>query len=326
MKGASRGFPAAFALALLLLLVMIAPAAAHMDHPIPRSVLQENRDPSISMNGAFATVDLRPAGDPLRDLVQHTVNPTLGTYSIEHRPTGSGRENAFRVIVELPRFIEYRDVNDDLRYDPAIDALVRAWRMDDGRWTIGTPQDAAIGTLRVKTATWTGSLSSGPKITVQIAAAGRVLRDEGAFATPNDIVIYLQVDDPPPRATGHLYAFDGRILVGKGVDAREYRTTQNVTTAVLARQDRHMEYFQWGGEAIIDKRERVVDGWLGDGRAVEGGLEHPFRISFPILDKSARLVIVHGLQYVHESKRTDAPGVALLLAGIAALALVSRKR
>lgn len=306
----------------LVLLLAAQTALAHIDNPPPRlQPFQTARTPDVTLNGTRANFDLLLASDPLRHLVRHTVDPAAGLFVSEYRFAPPDAAGAFRLVVEIERLIEYRDVNEDLRYDPLVDVLVRSWRLDAGTWRAGNVQDALYGRASAKTVEWRGNLSAGPSLTVLAAAAGAAVLDEGARALPQDILLYVDIENFPPRGTGHVYALDGTVRTSPIIGAHEDVAAVNVTTSISMREERNMAFLQWGGEAVLDGRESVIEATLGP--LVDG--EQSFRIHFPVIDRSVRLVMVAGVEYVVEPRGTDAPAAPWALLALVAVSLAWRR-
>lgn len=322
-----RALPLLVLVGLLALPLSLPPAAAHLDNPLPSiQAFHDPRVPTVSMNGTRADVDLLLRADPPRHLLRYAVDPSEGLLHAEYRPTASVPDDAFRWQVALERVVEYRDVNSDLLFDPAIDAIVHTWALSDARWNVSEVLDARIDGVNVKTTLWDARLGSGPRIAIQMAAGGSsAFEDEGAFVMPQDVVLYIDLQDLPARGTGHLFAFDGEVRVRPDVALAEHEhTEENVTTAILARAPGRLAYLQWGGEAVVDGHEEIVGGRLGAPSEEDGLVVRPFRLSPPLMDEGGRFVVVFGMEYVIEDKRAPGFEPAWLVVPVAALALVRR--
>lgn len=310
--------------ALLLLCLLLVPlAAAHLDHAPPRiQSFQDKRQALLDIEGKRAHLDMLQVGDPLQHFIRYSVYPTEGRFDASYRYAASDTDDPFKVSVRFDRLVEYRDVNSDLQFDPNIDVTVRDWKFSQASWSDPAPAPATIQRISAQTVHWQASFAGtqAPEATFMIAGAGGgVFTDEGARVLPQDMVMYLEFLKLPPRGTGHLFALDGEVRTAEKATVFEHRL-ENTTTSVVVTEPRRFAAFQWGGTALVDGKERIISGTLSEPTRAEGESVRTFRLNLPIADERARFVIVYGVEYLPPPKGIPDAGAAGLVVGLAAAA------
>lgn len=311
--------------ALLLLALLLVPvAAAHLDHTPPRiQDFQTRRQSLLDLEGKRAHLDMLLVGDPLQHFIRYSVYPTQGRFDATYRVSASDTDGGFATSFRFDRLVEYRDVNEDLEFDPQIDTLVRQWSFEEASWSDPRPALATIQRVSAQTAHWQGRFAGGdaPNMTLMIAGGGSAaFTDEGAYILPQDMVVYLELMNFPARATGHLFALDGEMMASK--EARVVKDgVDNTTTGIVMTEPRRFAVFQWGGTALVDGRERIISATLGEPRTEEDRQVRTFRLNLPISDERARFVIVYGVEYLPPEKGIPAAGAPTLVACAVAAAV-----
>lgn len=323
----------AFPLLLLILVASLAlgalaPAAnAHIDHVRPSIQASEPaRRVTTTLAPPTATFELLVTNEPLRQLVRHEIDARGFALASTHRPDASSAAEEASFTWQLTRLVEYRDSNADGEFQPASEALARSWRFGAQEWRVSAVRNVSVGGQPAQAVAWESATGpSGPNFTIEIAAAGRAFVDEGARVRSQDIIAYLDVTDLPPRATGHLYALEGRLVAAPGTTATR-DTASNVTVGVYADQMDRRAFFVWGGEAFLDGREQTLAASLDEPQEVAGNWTYALRIHLPAF-QDGRFVLVSAIEYPLPKGREPIPappGVAVALAFVAAAMLARR--
>ena len=318
---------AVFALALTPALVQ-----GHLPHDRPHIELQEfQRNARVNLDGLQARYDLQLAADPFQDLVRYDIDPhAAGAIRSEFRRQPSEAPTAFVTTWSLGRFIEFRDLNANGIYEPTVDTVIHAWPFASYAWAVEGPtavnytspssSGAAVPSQDI---IWQGTITGGPTLHLETDSAGDLFTDEGARVLPQDMILYLDVGNIPPRGLGDLFAFDGTVNVSNQGSVAFDRIDANTTAGLVARIPDRLAAFDWGAQASLDRVEQTIKVTIGD-PAPDGS--RAMRLHFPLFDHSLHMVIVVAVEYVNPAKRgTDAVGPGLLLATVALLAL-SRRR
>lgn len=308
------GTASRFALALLLT-ILVPVVAAHVQYDRP-SIQEKEDDRAVhpKLVGANLTFELLDKGDTVSHYVRHVVDPKRGVVSAEHRPQTSATDEAFVARWTLHRIFEYRDQNVDGAYSPGSDTVLRGWELKGYAWNATAPVSVRIGGVQGQYVRFLGNSTGGPALRIETVAAGRAYVDEGATVRPQDVILFLDATAFPRRLTGNLHAIEGSVEVPQGATLRVHEA-ENATVALLLETDGRLAILDVGGEGTIDGREqplRLSVEAPRDGRAT-------FRIDLPLLESSARLVMVSGIEYRKEDLR-ESPGDS---AARAALALVA---
>lgn len=307
---------------LALLVLALAPfAAAHV--PFDRPSLQPTepvRDVEIEPARIGAAITLLQASDPLRHSVRHEVDPR-GALGVEHRPDLS-RPPSFSARIQLDRLAEYRDLNADAKFTPEVDTIARQWRLSSQPWTASVVQNVTLGGLRGKSMTWTADLLGNPHFSLTAAAAGQQVVDEGALARPQDVLLYFDVSSLPPRGTGHLHLLEGSFVAPSGATLHEVLGADNATAGVYVERGNERAYLLWGAQATLDGREQLLTFSTGEPAEAEGNVTWPFRLHFPLTDRTMHLVMVQAIEYAPPASRTPGPGLAAVVVAAVAAAAV----
>lgn len=309
--------------ALLLALLALPLAGAHIAHE--RASLQRfqvERLVEARVEGRIVIVDEVLANDPLRQLVRHTADGTRGAFTVEHRKEASS--TADRVVVgwTLTRMVEYRDANSNLLFDPA-DAVVRSWRLESYRWNVSEIRDVTLAGEKAKSIVWTGNQTGGPGLTLELAAVGKEVTDEGARIRPQDVALYIDVHGIPPRQVGNLHAIEGELRYGvAGAVTRDEAT--NTTVALRVDEAGRRAFLVWGGEALLDGKEQRLRATLGDPATKGENVTQPFRLHFPAFEHDARLVVVSGIEYALPTQRPTPTWAGLVVVALVLAAFARR--
>lgn len=311
------------AAALVVLALLLAPGAlAHIQGARP--ILQRGqveRIVDLDPEGLQLQVDLSLLDDPLRHTVSHQVSATSARFGVEYREDGSRADDAFSAQWQIERILEYRDSNLNGRWDSATDTPIRTWRPTNYQWGLATVQTVQVSDVRAQSVVWEGNLTSAPDLRLEVVAAGKDFTDEGAIVRPQDLAVYFDLLDLPPRETGNLYAVELRATASEQA-ALSLHTAEETPTALLADGERQRALFVWGGEAALDGREARLDATLSEERVGEDGNRTALvTIHVPAAEREIRFVLLAGLEYAIETKR-GAPAwggplalAALVLAG-----------
>lgn len=323
-----RRAPPVAAVALLLALCLLAPLAqAHLE--FQRPVLQAaeaRREVNVTLSPAGAArIHLFHANDPLREAVQHDVAPAQGAFQVEHREHLSRADEAVRVRFELSRLVEYRDANADGLLTPEVDAQIRAWRFPALGWRAGPVQNALVGGATSKIVTWNATVSGGPRLNLTVAAVGQEVVDEGARARPQDVLLYLDLAQLPPRGLGNLHALEGQVVAPAGATLASIRAPTNETVGVRVDADGRRAFFLWGGQGTVDGREQPLVATLGLPVEKDGNVTWELRLNFPTMERGAHLVMVTGIEYEVPQNRTPDAAPAALVLSLLGLALLRRR-
>lgn len=313
------------ALALLALALAPSLAEAHLAGARPRIQPGElDRTVTLAEPEALALeATYTLAGDPLRHVVTHTIAPAKGVYGVEYREDGSRADGRFWAQWRFERLVEYRDLNVNGFYEPATDTAVRAWRYTHYQWTQGPVQNAQVSDITGVDVVWEGNLTGGPRLRTEVVMAGKDFTDEGAIVRPQDIVMYVDHTQMPERGLGSLYAIEVTVTTQPDVALSLFRV-ENTSTMLAADRDLARALLLWGGEAVIDGREQVIDATLGDERiGDDGNKTASFVLHLPPVDTSMRFVLVSGAEYLTEDKRAPMPA-SIALAGAVLAFLVMR--
>lgn len=312
------------ALALALGALLLAPVAlAHV--PDARPVVQRAqvlRIVDMQVEGVRGEVTLLQSGEPTQEWIQHVLDPARGVFASEHRRDAAAAEGRFAARWEILRIVEYRDLNHDGRYQPESDTIAKAWRPGAYAWRVATPvQRVQVGGVTGSDVVWEANLSGAPSLRLEAVATGRDFTDEGAFTRAQDVLLYFDVRDLPPRSVGSLFAIEMTATFPQGADAQIVRVGEFDTAAFATHDGRHA-LLVWGGEALLDGRERQVEATLGAAQTREGAQTHSLILHLPTFDERARFVVVQGVEYDFENKRAPLP----LWAGALALLIVVAAR
>lgn len=321
-KGVSR--PLAFALAFALALVLTPSSHAHLDRERPYLQTSEpTRDVDVTMSGLAADIDLMQKGDPLRHLVRHRIDPR-GALSVEHREDASVGATAGGARWEITRLVEYKDENQNTRMD-AGETVVRAWRLGSYAWTATGPRAVQVGTTPAMDVFWEGNLTGGPRMTLEVTTAGVPFLDEGVRVRPQDVALYWDIQALPERGVGNLHAIEGAIVAREGAVVTEDRFG-NVTVGVYVDVAGRRAFLDWGGQAVVDRVDHTLAFTMDAPVVKDGNATRTFRLSFPSMESSARLVLVSAVEYPVPAERpTPASPVALVVLVLVTVALVARR-
>lgn len=315
------------ALALLLLATLTAPlAAAHLQFERPTlQAGQSLRMVEASMNGTRATISLTQSADILRDHVEHVIDPAEGIIQVEHRRDTPVAAGAFRQTWRIDRLLEYRDLNDNGRYESTTDTPVKSYRLDAYQWNATPFQDVSVGGLPARYASWDGYLKDAPRIRIEVAASGKDVLDEGARGRPQDVLLYVTFTEMPTRQAGDLFTLEGAFTTPQDAIVQEFRT-RNASLGLATDHTARRGFLVWGGEALLDGRERLIPPvFLGPPVANEDGTQtQPLRLDLTLFERSMRLVLVSGVEYQRAQESPGAP-LAALVAAVVALALLRRR-
>lgn len=307
------------ALVLLLLALLVVPSAlAHIQGARP--ILQRGQTERIvdlDPDGLQLNVGLNLADDPLRQTVVHEVTPQAGRFRVEHREDGSRTSDRFYAEWQIERILEYRDTNLNGRWDATMDAPIRAWRLTHYQWGVAAIQEVQVADVRANSVVWEANLTSAPDLRLEVVAAGKDFTDEGAIVRPQDLAIYFDILDLPPRDTGDLYAVEIRTRV-QGETALSLHLAEETPTALLADAPLRRALFVWGGEAALDGREQRLDATLSEERVEnDGNRSALLTLHVPPAEGEMRFVLLSGIEYAVASKRgAPALGVGLSLAAL----------
>lgn len=318
---------AAFAIVALVLLVPL--AEGHITGARP--ILQRSqfpRLPDIQPDGLALRTDLvlrnDDLSDPLRHLVTHEIDPTLGKFFVEYRADASVPEERFYAQWRFERLLEYRDANVDGRFQPATDTAVKAWRFTHYGWSLDAIQTVAIADVQGTSAVWSGNLTGAPSMRWEVAIAGRDFSDEGAVVRAQDVALYWDVQNIPERELGSLYALEATITVQRDT-VLSFHVVENTSTALLADGDLRRALLVWGGEGFLDGQEQRLEATIEDERVEGENKTARFVLHMPTVDEAMRFVMVSALEYGSETKRGPLSPVVLVAAvGIGALLLRRR--
>lgn len=311
----------------LLAAALLAPlVAAHVPHTRPPLQASEApRQVETSLNGTVATFDLYDQSDRLRHYVRHVVAPGRMSFEVQMRDDASVAEGAIQARWELARLLLFRDANADGAYQPGTDSVLKSWRFQSYVWKTTGVKPVRVGTAsNADDVLWNGSLAGAPNVTLEVVASGRDVTDEGARARPQDALAYLTFPDLPPRPTGTLYAIEGTLVAAEGASVT-VDTAQNLTMGIHVDDVAKRAYLDWGGEATVDGHEGAMTLGLDDPTVANGQQSRPFRWSFPVLDKSIRVVFVSAVEFTPTTSR-GVPGFELPLAAAALVALALARR
>lgn len=313
--------------ALLLALLLAPMASAHISGARPIYQRAElDRNVLLEPDGLAMGYTLTTATDPLRQGVRHRLEPHTGRVFVEHRADASVADDAFQAQWELERLLEYRDLNLDGRWQPESDTAVRVWRFSHYPWRIGGIQRVQVADVQTESAVWTANLSGAPGLRLEAVAAGKSFSDEGAIMRPQDVALYFDVRDLPPRETGSLYALEVRARVDADT-ALSLHVAEETPTALLAERDRRLAMLVWGGEVLTDGFERRIEATLQPARVDDFGDNKTalLLLHLPPAEREMRFVIVSALEYLIEVRR-GTPGLPLVLVlGALVVATLSRR-
>lgn len=318
------------ALSLVTLLVLAPLAEAHLAGARP--ILQRaqfQRLPDIQPNGTELRVDLILQGptlsDPLRHLVRHFMDPSRGRFAMDHAEDGSRSDDRFHAQWRFQRLIEFRDANVNGRFEDATDTVVRSWRFEHYEWRRDDIQRVLLEDVHGYSAIWSGNLTGGPTLRMQIAFAGRDFTDEGAIVRPQDVILYFDVTNMPERSIGSLYALEIDVTA-RADTVLGFHRVNATPTALLADAPLRRAFLVWGGEGFLDGREQRLDASIVDDAIVEGERKARLLLHMPTVDRSMRFVMVTGIEYGIDSPRSGTPMPwALALAAVAIAALLGRR-
>ena len=306
-----------------LLLLLVAPlAAAHVDHARPAlQEAQEARSVHATLSGPNATVELLRASDPVSDYVRHVLDARRGVVLAEYRPQASDAGGAFYARCVLARIVEYRDQNRDGAYSPGVDIQVRSWAPSGYVWNVTGPQVVRVADVQAQLLRFQGNASGAPAWRMDAVLGGQPFVDEGATVRPQDAVLYVDLTNLPRRGTGNLHAIEGTVQPSPGASARLDKG-DNYTAGILVEAPGRLAFLDWGAEGVVDGREQRLAADLDPPRA-DGSAD--FRIHLPLMDESLRLVMVSGVDYHKEDRRTEAVSLLGVMVVLALLALARRR-
>ena len=311
---------------LCAVLLLVPTCAAHL--AFDRPSIQPGQAPRLvemSVDGSAATVRLLDASDPLRNLVRHDVDPAKGLVRVEHREDPPRAEDAFVVRLDLVRLAEYKDLNTDGRYTPDVDTAIRSWRLATQPWTATPVQNATVGGAKGKAVSWGANASGAPHFDLTAAVAGYDVTDEGARARPQDVILYVDLLDLPPRGTGSLHVLEGTLTGPSGARLGEVFAANNETVGVYVDHEGRRAFLLWGGQATIDGREQALGFTHGTPVGGNGTATWDFRLHFPLMDRGARLVMVSGVEYAPPQRDAHGAGAAWAALALVAAALAARR-
>lgn len=310
----------------LLLAILLAPAAgAHITGARP--VLQRGQFPRI--------VDIQPAaldldvgldleGDPLRHLVGHHIEPARGLLRVEYREDASVAEPFFGEW-RFDRLVEFRDLNINGKYEPALDTAVKAWRFEHYAWRRAAIQQVQVEDVSARSIVWEGNLTGAPQIRLEAVFAGKDFTDEGIIVRPQDAAIYLDFLALPPRGVGSLYALEVRVRAHESADLTLH-SAEGTNAALLSDMPLRRGLLVWGGEALIDGVEQRVNGTLEDERTESGERMARLVLHIPTADREMRFVMVSGVEYASEDQRAPFPGAIATGLALLVVAMLVRRR
>ena len=315
------------ALALALLALLVLPSAlAHIQGARPvLQRIERDRIVDLQPDGLRLHADLLLSTEPLRNLVEHDIDPARGRFRVAHREDAALASGNFESTWEVQRLVEFRDANANGRFESEIDTAVKAWRLTHYQWRLSAVQRVEVGGVTATSSVWEANLTSAPDIRLEVVLAGLAFQDEGATVRPQDIAIYLDFLNMPPRSVGSLYALDVHASA-PAASAFRMHAADNTSTAHLSEADDRLAFFVWGGEALVDGTEVRLDTLLADEDVDEAGNRTArLTLHMPTTDESIRYVLVSGIEYVQEAERTPALWWAPLVAAVA-ISLAARAR
>lgn len=313
---------------LLLALLLAPPAGAHLPDARPTlQPVQPLRLVEYIPRGMALDVELHVALDPLRQGIVHRLDPAGDGFRVEHREDPSDSAETFFAQWDIERIIEYRDNNLNGRWEPDADLPLKTWRPEEYRWRIGGLQRVQVADVEAESGTWIANLSGAPDIRIEAVAAGVDLTDEGALARPQDVVLYFDITNLPPRSVGSLHAVEARVRVDDET-ALALHQVEDTPTALAADAPRRRAVLVWGGQALVDDTERRLGAELRDETAGEDGNRSALLVlHLPQADEGIRFVIVWGVEYLIEVRRGTPLGPELALVALAlGIAVAGRGR
>lgn len=316
-------------LALVVLLLALPSALAHIDHirPFIQPIVYP-RTVDAHIDGLDARFDLVLPDDPLRQFIRYDIDPIGLGIAIEHRPDMSSLDGAARFEWQITRLVEYADDNLDLAFQPKEEPVARQWRFVGQAWNVSGVRDVILGGAPAKDILWQGATRTGPNITLEVASAGAAIMDEGARIRAQDVIVYLDFTGLPDRDVGRLHALEGRLVMPPGASVA-LDNAPNATVGLYADYEGRRTFFSWGGEAMLDGRERGVEMTLDEPELdAEGNVTQKFRLHLPQFEDSARFVLVAALEYeTPTGRRALIPSsYAVPFVGLAVAVLLSRRR
>lgn len=323
------------AVAMLLALLLVPLADAHLagSRPIVQR-FQFQRLPDIQpIDGTELVVDLVLSSDqqgqvrdPLRHLVSHRMDPATGLLRVEYREDASLRDEAFYAQWRLERLVEYKDMNFNGKFERASDVVVRAWRFEHFDWKRFDIQNVMLEDVQGSSTIWQGNLTGAPSMRLQVAFAGKDFADEGAVVRAQDVILYFDITNIPPRGVGSLYALEFEVTVQPGT-VLGFHTVNETHTALIADAELRRALLVWGGEAYLDGREQRVAATIEDERIDDlGNKTARLVLHLPTVDRSMRFVMVSGLEYGFETLRSPIPLAPWVAAAAIAMALLCARR
>lgn len=318
-----RGVALAFAL-----LLALPTAMAHIPHNRDSVQSIENARAVIAkLNGTVANVDMLDTLDRTRNLVTYDIAPGRMAIDAEVRQDAPiADRNVLHARFELARIVLFHDINQDGAFEPATDGVLKSWRFSNYQWRATDVRLVGLGTLTgVNDVLWNGTLGGAPNVTLEMAAPGRDVTDEGARARPQDLILYLTVPNLPARPAGSLYAIEGALVTAPGAAVAEERL-DNTTLAVHADVEGRRAYLDWGGSVQNERGEGNLTFAMDPPDTVGGQTTRPMRWTLPLTDKGFRIVLVAAVEYTLPNARGTPDAALPLAAGAIALVALARRR
>lgn len=312
---------------LFALLVALPTALAHVPHDRAYvQALEGARVSRVAMNGTVARIDLLDT-DAVRHLVSYTISPARMSFAGEERDDAPVADrNAVRARFEITRLVLFHDANQDGAWQPSTDGVLKSWRFSNYQWRVVGPRQVGVGGIAgVDDVLWEGALQGGPNVTLEVASAGRDLVDEGARARPQDVLVYLTIQNLTARPLGSLYALEGALVTPRDSLTAEERL-DNLTVAVHAEQDRRRVYLDWGGTVLNERGEGNVTFAMDAPSDVGQESSSAMRWTMPLTDRSLHLLFVVAVEYpLTQARGTPDLALPVAAAALAAVALLRRR-
>lgn len=308
---------------------------------------EEERSIELEIDGKDVKIELERETEPREDEVEMRWKAEEATFELAYESENETQETEDELEAVFGALAEYRDENDNGRYD-AGEEIVSGWALGDefededeigledrAEWDNPSIDDVSRDGKDGKRITTTAQLGGSGELTLRFLVFGDFVDLNGTSLSPTGAKIDIVVEDYGYQANGTDLA-----LFLETETKREFEQDvddDDDETGVSARDPGNETaprlVFTWKDQAEIDGQMRDVATTVleeeteteSDDEEAEHETERSFVLSYPrgeeiVHDPRAEVLLASGAQ-----ADVPAPGIAALLGSIAAIALAGRR-
>lgn len=315
-----------------------------------REEAEEERSVEVQTEGKDVSIELKRETEPREDKVEMAWNAEDATFELAYESENETRETEDKLEAMFGAIAEYRDANNNSRYDPG-EELVSGWMLGDefedeedagldqrAEWGTPTVSDVTRDGKDGKRITTTAQLGGNGTLTLRLFVFGSFVNLNGTDLSPTGAKIDIVID----RYDFQANDTDLALFLGTETES-EYEQEvddEGDETGVSARNASNQAgpqlVFTWKDTAQVDGQTRDVATTVleeanetemdDDGASNER--ERAFVLSYPrgdeiVHDPRAEVVLASAAGAASD---VPGPGLAALLASIAGVAVAAHAR